>query len=190
MFLLSYEGILTKEEEIAEACPVCCGNSNCKACLQSKVLKLKDWPPSLFEESFPRHCAEFIPFKEYTDPFKSVLNLAAKLPKAVLQADMGPKTYIAYGFSQELGWGDSVTKLYCDMSHAGIAAIKKLKQKHLKQDKREWHCDNRYAGTSVNMLDNSSSSINPLDEQNSVQVVENGSGLCDAKVVDPVNKRL
>jgi len=72
-----------------------------------QVLKLKDWPPSnLFEESLPRHCAEFIyslPFKEYTDPFKDVLNLAAKLPKAVLQPDIGPKTYIAYEFSQELG---------------------------------------------------------------------------------------
>jgi hypothetical protein len=38
------------------------------------------------------------------------------------------------------------------------------------------------------MLDNSSSSINASDEQNSVQVVENGSGLCDAKVVDPVHE--
>jgi len=87
-----------------------------------QVLKLKDWPPSnLFEESLPRHCAEFISplqFREYTDPFKGVLNLAAKFPKAVLQPDMGPKTYIAYGFSQELGRGDSVTKLHCDMSYA------------------------------------------------------------------------
>ncbi|KAK2368302.1 lysine-specific demethylase JMJ25 [Trifolium repens] len=148
-----------------------------------QVLKLKDWPPSnLFEESLPRHCAEFIsslPYKEYTNPFNGALNLAVKLPANVQKPDMGPKTYIAYGFAQELGRADSVTKLHCDMSDAvnvlthiakvelepaTIAEIKKLTQKHLEQDKRELHGHNNQDGeTNVDMAGNLFSSINASD---------------------------
>ena len=87
-----------------------------------QLLKLKDWPPSnFFEELLPRHCAEFfsaLPFVEYTNPYSGILNVAAKLPANSLNPDLGAKTYIAYGFVEELGRGESVTKLHCNMSDA------------------------------------------------------------------------
>ncbi|KNA19484.1 hypothetical protein SOVF_061170 isoform B [Spinacia oleracea] len=84
------------------------------------ILKLKDWPPvGKFEQRLPRHSAEFVralPFKEYTHPRVGGLNIAAKCPSRTLKPDLGPKAYIAYGRAQELGCGDSVTKLHCHIS--------------------------------------------------------------------------
>ncbi|KAL5072848.1 hypothetical protein RYX36_011832 [Vicia faba] len=123
------------------------------------MLKLKDWPPSeSFKEYLPNHFKEFVsylPYKEYTHPVSGSLNLVVKLPDdGCLKPNMGPKAYIAYGFAKELGRGDSVTKLHCDMSDAvnmlthvaevklgyeDVTAIEKLMPKNLEQDKRELH---------------------------------------------------
>ncbi|XP_037495740.1 lysine-specific demethylase JMJ25, partial [Jatropha curcas] len=122
-----------------------------------EMLKVKDWPPSnLFEERLPRYYVEFIsalPYLEYADPCSGILNVAAKVPPGILKPDLGPKTYIAYGFAEELGRGDSVTKLHCDMSDAvnilmhtaevtfppyQLTEIEKLRKRHAAQDRREY----------------------------------------------------
>ncbi|XP_055961692.1 lysine-specific demethylase JMJ26-like isoform X3 [Mercurialis annua] len=126
-----------------------------------QLLKLEIWPPIKFDELSPRHGAEFtlcLPFKEYTHPENGPLNLAARLPKDSLKPDMGPKTFIAYGWTQELGRGDSVTKLHYNMSDAvnvlthtaevtlepdKLTAIERLKRAHRKQDLRELYSINQ-----------------------------------------------
>ncbi|KAG7598188.1 hypothetical protein ISN44_As06g024760 [Arabidopsis suecica] len=90
------------------------GRYDCKDWPQ--VLKLKDQLLSKsFKDNSPRHWEEFLcslPLKQYTHPGYGPLNLAVKFPESCLEPDMGPNMYIAYGFAEEFGRGDSVTKLH------------------------------------------------------------------------------
>ncbi|CAI9117307.1 OLC1v1018678C1 [Oldenlandia corymbosa var. corymbosa] len=159
-----------------------------------QILKLKDWPPSsLFGERLPCHNAEFIkslPFKVYTHPHKGYLNLAAKLPKKSLKPDLGPKTYIAYGVTQELGRGDSVTKLHCDLSDAvnvlthtepvvltpeNLSNIEELKLKHAAQDEKELIRAGKTSNSLVEVPTKAKDKSNGIDEIKDV----GGSDLVD-----------
>ncbi|KAH7425745.1 hypothetical protein KP509_11G069000 [Ceratopteris richardii] len=85
-----------------------------------ELLKMKDpLSASLIEERLPRLGVQLIralPYHEYTNVRHGVLNLASKIPDDCLRPDYGPKASVAYGLREELGRGDSVSKLHYDMS--------------------------------------------------------------------------
>ncbi|XP_066336268.1 lysine-specific demethylase JMJ26-like isoform X3 [Miscanthus floridulus] len=153
-----------------------------------EMLKLKDWPPSSsFDQRLPRHGAEFIsalPFPEYTDPRYGPLNLAVKLPDGALKPDLGPKTYIAYGFYQELGRGDSVTKLHCDMSDAVNILT------HTAQVPYECYQPVKIEKTRKKMKEQDLQELYGVSESRNITVDEMPKTSClDINVVPPVNTK-
>ena len=85
----------------------------------TRILKLKDWPPSDdFADLLPRRFAEVmkaLPFPEYTHRSGS-LNLASCLPEHFVCPDLGPKMYVAYGSALKPDVGS--TNIHLDMSDA------------------------------------------------------------------------
>ncbi|KAL7180788.1 hypothetical protein ACSBR1_039780 [Camellia fascicularis] len=171
-----------------------------------QLLKLKDCPSSnSFEERLPCHGAEFIdclPFKEYTHPHLGFFNLAVKLPLTTSKPDLGPKIDIAYGVAQELGRGDSVTKLRCNMADAVIiltqvnavtltpkqlSKIEELKQKYLNQDQREIFDNGSELGQTVEkqQLSPSMEKSRPGDSgiQSSTNAVAEVTSCCEVSIL-------
>ncbi|KAF9602955.1 hypothetical protein IFM89_032958 [Coptis chinensis] len=84
------------------------------------MLKLKKWPSSSsFEDRLHGLVRSLLLLSHSVItpyPKSGFLYPATKFPENLLKPDLGSKTYVAYGFPDELGRGDSVTKLHCDMS--------------------------------------------------------------------------
>ena len=86
---------------------------------RTRILKLKDWPPSDdFADLLPRRFADLmtaLPFPQYTQRSGS-LNLVSCLPERFVRPDLGPKMYVAYGAALQPEVGS--TNLHLDICDA------------------------------------------------------------------------
>ncbi|OLL23307.1 Lysine-specific demethylase 3A [Neolecta irregularis DAH-3] len=87
---------------------------------KTQNLKLKDWPPTEdFSTAFPDLFEDFqqaLPFPSYTRR-TGYYNLNSRFPPDYLVPDLGPKMYIAYPSSDDIG-GKGTTNLHLDMTDA------------------------------------------------------------------------
>ena len=56
--------------------------------------------------------------QEFTNPLNGPMNLATHLPKHFVPPDLGPKSYIAYGSTEQKPPHDSVTRIHEDLCDA------------------------------------------------------------------------
>ncbi|KAL8225893.1 hypothetical protein R6Q57_018450 [Mikania cordata] len=81
---------------------------------RSMMLKLKDFPLTIAMKKF---CQDII-LSSFVICLSENILIQTQLPPHIAKPDLGPKSYFAYGNTQELGRGDSVSHLHCDMADA------------------------------------------------------------------------
>ncbi|KAD3336687.1 hypothetical protein E3N88_32206 [Mikania micrantha] len=97
------------------------------------VVRLKLVHGNFSKGSFTRHCDEFIsalPFQAYTDPRAGFLNLAVKLPPAVLKPDLGQRHILHMEWLKKLGKRGFRNKLHCEMSDADNIGLRMKEKKN------------------------------------------------------------